>query len=311
MAIALSGNHRRRAFTLIEILVVVAIIALLVAILLPALAKARAHARDKVCLNNLKEFGSAVHEYLSQNNGFIPGESGPTNDPNDKQNAIGWSWIVAREYKLRPRNVMEVPVDKMKAFHCPDREGHQQYPFLDYVHNTLHPDSPSPIQGFWSKDDNNRDYDRTWIKIDHWYKQPANVIFIADAEREDRVDTTNDGPNRKGAWPTVKGAREEWYGDREYGIDVMDVRHGAHLPQGKNGVNVSDAKDVRRVARKMHLNNHTNAVFYDRHAKGMKLVDYGNDANGQNLNFAHWLRLYGIRDPVAKAARVTLDRNRD
>lgn len=45
----------RRAFTLIEVLVVVAIIALLVAILVPSLRKARALARTSVCASNLRQ----------------------------------------------------------------------------------------------------------------------------------------------------------------------------------------------------------------------------------------------------------------
>jgi len=54
---------RQRAFTLIEVLVVVAIIALLAAILLPALAKARQQARRRVCSSNLRQIGAALQEY--------------------------------------------------------------------------------------------------------------------------------------------------------------------------------------------------------------------------------------------------------
>lgn len=50
----------RRAFTLIEILVVVAIVALLVAILLPSLANARELARRTVCATQLKQFSNST-----------------------------------------------------------------------------------------------------------------------------------------------------------------------------------------------------------------------------------------------------------
>ncbi|MCZ7637704.1 MAG: DUF1559 domain-containing protein [Verrucomicrobia bacterium] len=55
-----------RAFTLIEILVVVAIIALLIAILLPALAKAREQARTVMCRSNMKQILYGMQLYVSE-----------------------------------------------------------------------------------------------------------------------------------------------------------------------------------------------------------------------------------------------------
>ncbi len=66
------ARNRRSAFTLIEVLVVVAIIALLVAILLPSLARARKQARSTVCLSYLEQQGKAAMTYAHETRGFFP-----------------------------------------------------------------------------------------------------------------------------------------------------------------------------------------------------------------------------------------------
>ena len=64
---------RRRAFTLIEVLVVVAIIGILIALLVPAVQSAREAARRAQCANNLKQIGLALHGYHAAYGVVVPG----------------------------------------------------------------------------------------------------------------------------------------------------------------------------------------------------------------------------------------------
>jgi prepilin-type N-terminal cleavage/methylation domain-containing protein/prepilin-type processing-associated H-X9-DG protein len=67
------AERKSSGFTLIELLVVIAIISLLIALLLPAVQTARETARRVQCVNNLKQIGLALHNYISAVNVLPPG----------------------------------------------------------------------------------------------------------------------------------------------------------------------------------------------------------------------------------------------
>jgi prepilin-type N-terminal cleavage/methylation domain-containing protein len=64
--------NRKGAFTLLELLVVIAIIAILAALLLPVLSRAKARALQIQCVSNYKQAGVALQMYLDEFNEQLP-----------------------------------------------------------------------------------------------------------------------------------------------------------------------------------------------------------------------------------------------
>jgi len=71
--------QKMRAFTLVELLVVMAIIGVLMALLLPAVQAAREAARRATCTNHLKQIGAALHQY-HETHRILPFGCGPDDD---------------------------------------------------------------------------------------------------------------------------------------------------------------------------------------------------------------------------------------
>ncbi len=65
-------RRSEKAFSLLELLVVIAVIGTLTAVLVPALAIARQQGRGLVCRSNLRQFMVAAQIYTQDNDGFFP-----------------------------------------------------------------------------------------------------------------------------------------------------------------------------------------------------------------------------------------------
>lgn len=88
--------------TLVELLVVIAIIGILLALLLPALSGAAKRARRAPCLNNLRELGQALSEFVDDNHVY-PLESNPDFSKGGNPNHYDF-WDLALDHELGARH---------------------------------------------------------------------------------------------------------------------------------------------------------------------------------------------------------------
>jgi prepilin-type N-terminal cleavage/methylation domain-containing protein len=101
----LSRPRQYAAFTMIELMVVLAIIGVLAGLLLPALSAAREAARRHSCCNNLMQFGIALHSYDSVHETLPPGAVSEMNPVLDLPRGYGFGWMTQVLPYFEMRNV--------------------------------------------------------------------------------------------------------------------------------------------------------------------------------------------------------------
>lgn len=94
-------RNASRAFTLVELLVVISVIALLISILLPSLNRARQQSRSVQCLTNLRQLAYGWHMYADDNNDIVlPGRFFKA--PGGTSSEANW-YHIGSGLKYRPR----------------------------------------------------------------------------------------------------------------------------------------------------------------------------------------------------------------
>ncbi len=140
-------NTLQRAFTLVELLVVIGIIAVLIAILLPALQRARDQANTVYCQSNLRQLYTAIVMYDTNERGYMmPASRGTGNGSTNNW----WGWeTLGRGLGVKPLG-NNAAADRIaaariqKVLNCPSVEGPTREPdfsglsstyFGDYTYN--------------------------------------------------------------------------------------------------------------------------------------------------------------------------------
>src|SRR4051812_6117030 len=121
-----SDTVGRRAFTLVELLVVIGIIAVLIAILLPALNAARRQAAQVQCASNMRQISLAMLMYIDANKGKHPPTAVDTDGAAAGVYPKGWWWaneLVKQKYINAPNAIApdgKKDTNANSVFRCPE-----------------------------------------------------------------------------------------------------------------------------------------------------------------------------------------------
>jgi prepilin-type N-terminal cleavage/methylation domain-containing protein/prepilin-type processing-associated H-X9-DG protein len=126
-------KNTERAFTLVELLIVIVIIAILAGLLFPAITAAVENAQSLECRNNLKGLSAAVLKYAAENNNVIV-------PAYDEEAELRWANILVMRGYVKATNLVakpnEDPLEKRSILLCPSTLS---------VENTT---TPAPVSPF-------------------------------------------------------------------------------------------------------------------------------------------------------------------
>ena len=194
-----------RAFTLVELLVVISIIALLLSILMPSLQKAREQAQRLICATNLKNLGIATQTYILENNEEIyfaqylpsPGSS------MDNLYGGGASW---EDFLLK-----EV-YNTVDYFYDPSKGGFNKEFFKYFFCSRFKPSDPAYLPYAESGYATTYAYNYDLLRIYHYSTSPnVKPLKPINISGTSRCLLLTCGSKRPGTWLTLRGVNLDRY----------------------------------------------------------------------------------------------------
>jgi prepilin-type N-terminal cleavage/methylation domain-containing protein/prepilin-type processing-associated H-X9-DG protein len=201
---------RRRlapAFTLVELLVVIAVIAVLAAILFPVFAQAREKARQTTCLSNLRQIGTAAQMYAQDYDERFPGTELGQGDGE-------YHWIEMLAPYTKNRDLFHCPSAAVKTGYLPNGVA-AEYTY-SYAMNDVHDASGRSIGAAF----------QPLAAITY----PADTLSLVDGWPVATAAATEGYPERHEiSWvPAADGAPQGQGHRRDAAVNPYDDGNGRH-----------------------------------------------------------------------------------
>jgi prepilin-type N-terminal cleavage/methylation domain-containing protein len=283
MSIHRPARRLAGAFTLIEVLVVVAIIALLVSILLPSLQRAKQQAAAVVCRSNVKQLANGVLAYQLEAKGFMPHNVWSENAWYVPKRDL---WFYKLERHLRDPRILICPADPLAG----------QFDYAAFDGDLKHMNARVPSCGYGMNYLLRHFHEPESFNVDFYKpKRPANTILMAEVGPDSGV---MDAPFYEGGMgqPWRDGGRLVWDdGARPWysGKTWLTGRHYGHI-------NMMAVDGSVRFVRTQHLlTSRILPQYPDCMAGGCYFCNYHSGSDATHYNFAQ-AKLYWWTGPYPR-----------